>query len=330
MMKNFIFLLLAGFCFVSSLVNAHEVRPSFLEIVQQTEDTYRVMWKVPAKGDLRLGLYVEFPDSTKILNTPTEVFSGGSYIKRLTIQDELGLFDKKITILGLEATLTEALVRIEHLDGTLQVERLMPDNPVLTVKRSPTLGEVVSTYFNSGVKHIWGGLDHLLFLVCLLFIAGTGKRIFITVTGFTLAHSLTLVLSALDIVQVAIKPVEVIIALSIAFLATEIIRPKRDSLTWRYPIAVSASFGLLHGFGFAAMLNEIGLPQTEVAGGLLSFNLGVEAGQLAVIAAIILGTKLLMYFQPNFSSQHFEKPAAYCVGSLACYWMIERMFVIVV
>jgi hydrogenase/urease accessory protein HupE len=328
-MRNIVFLLLASFFFVSSSANADEIRPSFLEIVQQSEDTYQVMWKVPAKGDLRLGLYVEFPDSTKILNTPTEVFSGSSYITRLTIQEESGLYDKKITILGLESSLTEALVRIEHLDGSLQIERLMPYDPKLIVKRSASLSEVVFTYFNFGVKHIWGGLDHLLFLVCLLFIAGTGKRIFITVTGFTVAHSLTLVLSALGIVQVAIKPVEVIIALSIAFLATEIIRPKKDTLTWRYPIAVSASFGLLHGFGFAAMLNEIGLPQTEVAGGLLSFNLGVEAGQLAVIAAIILGTKLVMYFQPKLSSQHLEKPAAYCVGSLACYWMIERMAVII-
>jgi hydrogenase/urease accessory protein HupE len=324
-------LLLAFIGLFHSTANAHEVRPSFLEIVQQTEHTYQVMWKVPAKGkDLRLGLYVEFPDSSKTLNTPTQEFAGGSYIKRWTIEDPSGLIDKTITIVGLEATFTEALVRIERLDGSLQVERLMPDQPSLTVKRSPTLRQVISTYFSSGVEHILTGYDHLLFLVCLLFIAGTGKRIVVTVTGFTLAHSLTLILSALGIVQLAIKPVEIIIALSIAFLATEIVRAKRDTITWRYPISVSVSFGLLHGFGFAAVLREIGIPQTELAGGLLSFNLGVEVGQLLFITALILCVKWLAYWQPDFSLQRIEKPAAYCVGTLACYWIIERMAAVLV
>jgi len=328
---KYVFLLLAVLNLYSAAISAHEVRPSFLEIVQKTEDTYRVMWKVPAKGKyLRLSLYVVFPDSSKTLNTPTEEFVGGSYIKRWSIQDESGLVGKNIYITGLEATLTEALVRIEQLDGALQVERLMPDKPYLTVKKSPTFMQVVSTYFSSGVRHILGGYDHLLFLVSLLFIAGTGKRIFVTVTGFTLAHSLTLVLSTLGIVQLAIKPVEVIIALSIAFLATEIVKARRDTLTWRYPIAVSTSFGLLHGFGFAAVLREIGIPHNELAGGLLSFNLGVEVGQLIFIASVLLCVRLLRQLQAGFSLQKIEKPAAYCVGTLSCYWMIERMTGLVV
>ena len=138
----------------------------------------------------------------------------------------------------------------------------MPEKPWLIVEKTPSRFSVAQTYAGLGIKHILLGFDHLLFLICLLFIAGTGKRIFITITGFTLAHSLTLVLSALNIVKLSIAPVEAIIALSIVFLATEIAKGRRNTLTWRYPVTVSASFGLLHGFGFAAVLNEIGLLRT--------------------------------------------------------------------
>jgi hydrogenase/urease accessory protein HupE len=192
---------------------------------------------------------------------------------------------------------------------------------------------VAAQYTLLGVRHILEGIDHLLFLVCLLMVARTPRRIAITITGFTLAHSVTLILSALDLVRVPVEPLEAAIALSIVFVATEIARGRRDVLTYRHPIAVSTSFGLLHGFGFAAVLNEIGLPQTELAASLLFFNVGVELGQLAFLAA-----SLVVWTTSSAAARRVAAPstwqararaaepsAAYLIGSTASFWMIDRV-----
>jgi hydrogenase/urease accessory protein HupE len=324
---------------INTIINtaafAHEVRPSYLELVQIDATTYQTLWKVPAKGNLRIGLYVVFEEDVVDVSNPIEGFSGGSYTKRWQISHSKALINTRITIKGLQSSFTEALVRIERLDGTVQVSRLMPEKPWLIVEETPSAFNVAKTYTGLGIKHILLGFDHLLFLLCLLFIAGSGKRILITITGFTLAHSLTLVLSALNIVNLSIAPVEAIIALSIVFLATEIAKGRRNTLTWRYPVAVSASFGLLHGFGFAAVLNEIGLPQTELATGLLFFNVGVEIGQLLFIflvmvlfkATVSLLTKVKAVNGFNYTNMPLfllQKPTAYTIGILASYWLVER------
>jgi len=311
------------------VLQAHEVRPSYLELKQQTTDTFSVLWKVPAKGEnLRLGLYVNFAENVEHIGTPVEMFIGGSYVKKWQVKHADALVNTRILIDGLHSTFTEALIRIERLDGSVQVARLMPESPSLIVVESPSSFQVAKTYSGLGIKHILLGFDHLLFLACLLIIAGNFKRILITVTGFTLAHSVTLVLSALGIVKLAIGPVEAIIALSIVFLATEIYKGKRDSLTWKYPVTVSTSFGLLHGFGFAAVLNEIGLPQTELVTGLLFFNIGVEIGQLIFVVAAVLLFKLLtllnMKMNVDINKAVLQKSLAYGVGSLASFWLIER------
>jgi len=304
---------------------AHEVRPSYLELIQQNEDTYSVLWKVPAKGNnLRLSLSVKFADDVKHITKAIEHFSNGSYIKRWKISHDQALINTTINIKGLQSTFTEVLVRIEQLDGSVQMSRLMPDKPSVIVEASPVVAQLALTYTRLGIKHILIGIDHLLFLVCLLFIAGTTKRIFITITGFTLAHSATLVMSALGLVNINVTAVEAIIALSIVFLATEMAKGKRDTLSWNYPVSVSTSFGLLHGFGFAAVLNEIGLPQTELATGLLFFNIGIEIGQLFFVITVLLLVKALMHINSAFQYLTLQKPIAYCVGTLASFWLLER------
>jgi hydrogenase/urease accessory protein HupE len=183
------------------------------------------------------------------------------------------------------------------------------------------------------VRHILEGYDHLLFLVCLMLIAGTGRRILITITGFTIAHSITLALSALGVVRVPVPPVEAAIALSIVFLAVEIVRGDKNSLAYRYPIAVSSSFGLLHGFGFAAVLGETGLPQTEIPAALLFFNLGVELGQVIFIVGVIAAYQLIRLAARAVRDRDLsidalrplQTPAAYVVGILASFWMIQRV-----
>lgn len=327
-MKTFVYKLLILFFLSSSLCQAHEVRPGYLEIIQQSEDSYAVMWKVPAKGgQRRLALDVVFADDVETINKPVEAFSGGSYIKRWKIRRVQGLVDTRIFIEGLQSTFVDVLVRIEQSNGNVQMARLLPDDPSLIVQASPSTLQVAKTYTNLGIKHILTGVDHLLFLVCLLIIAGTSKRILITITGFTLAHSVTLVLSALDLVQLSIAPVEAIIALSIVFVATEIAKGRRETLTWKYPLSVSSSFGLLHGFGFAAVLSEIGLPQTERATGLLFFNVGVEIGQLIFVVLAILLMRLVLFFLSGVQPILWQRPVAYGIGTLASFWLFERSMV---
>jgi hydrogenase/urease accessory protein HupE len=204
---------------------------------------------------------------------------------------------------------------------------------MVTIPETESFGAVARDYLSLGVQHILEGYDHLLFLVCLLLIAGTGRRIVITVTGFTIAHSITLVLSTLGVVRVPVPPVEAAIALSIVFLAVEIVRGNRDALTYRYPIAVASAFGLLHGFGFAAVLGETGLPQTEIPTALLFFNVGVEIGQLLFIGAVIgvyqlvrvTGTAMLDRDFSLDALRPLQTPAAYAVGILASFWLVERV-----
>lgn len=176
-----------------------------------------------------------------------------------------------------------------------------------------------------GVEHIWIGFDHLLFVAGLIFIAGTWRRVLVTITGFTLAHSVTLALSALDVVRLPIAAIEAVIALSIIFLAVEIVKGPRDTLTWRRPVVVAASFGLLHGFGFAAVLREIGLPDEGFVAALLAFNVGIEIGQVIFAGAVLGALRLLHRFGPAAAQGNAPRFAGYAVGTLASFWMIERL-----
>jgi hypothetical protein len=313
------------FCLVTSMAAlSHEVRPSYLQLIQETQDTYQVMWKVPAKGLLRLGVYIDFAEEVEQVSEPVEYFSAGYYIAAWTIRHQQGLVGSKITITGLSTTLTEALIRVQRLNGSVQITRVLPEKPFFIVEKIPSFLDIIYTYTSLGIKHIWLGFDHLLFLICLLFIAKTGKKIVVTITGFTFAHSLTLGLSTLQIVHLAIVPIEAIIALSIMFLASELVKDQRETLTWQYPGIIAMLFGLLHGFGFAAVLKEIGLPQQELLSGLIFFNLGIELGQIAIIVVVLVITSLIKKTTFRVNPLFFTKVTSYAVGSLASFWFIER------
>ena len=313
---------------------AHEVRPGFLDLRQKGPETFDVLWKVPAKGDARLGIYPRLPDHCEEATPVSRARIGGAFTERWTVICRGGLVGGTVAIDGLSATLTDVLVRLERSDGTTGVARLTPSASSFIVEAAPSRLRVAGTYLRLGVEHILLGIDHLLFVACLLLLAGTGRRILITITGFTLAHSLTLALSALEWVRLPVPPVEAAIALSIVFLAVEIARGEKSSLTYRYPIAVSASFGLLHGFGFAAALREIGLPQTELPTALLFFNVGVEIGQVLFVLALIVvllslrkavsrGTGRIR--APELLMAQLQTPACYVIGAVASYWLIERV-----
>ena len=328
-----------GLAAVVSLVgsaHADEYRPAYLQLTETRPNTFDVLWKVPARGDLRLRLGVGITPGVATLAPPRSSLIPGAYIEEWTFTADGGPVDGKlaghrITIDGLPSLSTEVLVRIAYLDGATETARLTPASPSFAVVGAPERMDVVSTYLAFGVEHILQGFDHLLFVACLVFIAGTWRRILITVTGFTIAHSITLTMAALGLIGLPIPPIEATIALSIVFLAREIAVERRDTLTWRYPVAVSSTFGLLHGFGFASALSEIGLPQNEIPAALLAFNVGVEIGQILFVM-ILLAVFLLIRIaweeaRLNTGPRRvvLEKSVAYATGTVAMFWTIQRL-----
>jgi hydrogenase/urease accessory protein HupE len=226
------------------------------------------------------------------------------------------------------------LLQVRWSSGETRSVLASPKEYVIALPGRETTSGVAKEYFLLGVQHIWSGYDHLLFIACLVLIAGSLRRTLITVTGFTIAHSTTLALAALQLVRVPVPPVEATIALSVVFLATELARERRETLTWRYPIAVSATFGLLHGLGFATVLAEVGLPQTEVPTALLFFNVGVEAGQVAFVLALVgvllfarlvSGRLGMAWFPTTMTPSHIQRATGYGVGMFASFWLIERV-----
>jgi len=311
---------------VATTVGAHEVRPGYLALNQTGPESYDVLWKVPAKGDMRLGLRAELPENCDSPLPPSSRFIGGAFTERWSVTCPGGLTDGTIVIDGLTGTMTDVLVRIERSDGTTQVTRLTPARPFLVVEASPSALRVAGTYLNLGVEHILLGIDHLLFVLALLILVEGRRRLVETITAFTLAHSLTLAAATLGFVNVPQTPVEAIIALSIVFVAGEIVhaRQGRPGLTQRWPWIVAFTFGLLHGLGFAAALTEIGLPAKAVPLALLFFNVGVEAGQLLFIAAVsllVVVARRLALPQPTWA----WRVPAYGIGTLAAIWSIERV-----
>jgi hydrogenase/urease accessory protein HupE len=314
---------------------AHEVRPGYLEIAEVEPGLYDVLWKVPARGDLRLALYARLPADCKG-QTDTGSFVGDAFVSRWRATCPRGLIGQRIAVDGLSATRTDVLVRIAHLGGAVQTTRLTPEAPALEVAAVPTAGEVARTYFVLGVEHILLGIDHLLFVLGLLLLVGNWRRLIVTVTAFTVAHSITLAAATFGLVHVPQAPVEAVIALSVMFVAAEILRTAhgRASLTARTPWLVAFVFGLLHGLGFAGALREIGLPQTEIPLALLFFNVGVEAGQLTFIAAVVAVLAVIARLTSKSRDGRavgtwraealVRTPLAYLIGCTAAYWTIDR------
>jgi hydrogenase/urease accessory protein HupE len=306
---------------------ADELRPAYLQLTEVEPDTLEVHWKVPALDEnQRLALEVRFDDSTRAITSPLDDFLGSSNLRRWKVVRPEGLAGLQLSIDGLARTNTEVLARIEYRDGTSITHRLTPDAPSYTLTAKPGWGETVQTYFVLGVEHILFGIDHLLFVFVLLLLVHDTRKLIITITAFTIAHSITLILAALDMVRIPVPPVEACIALSIVFVATEIIHAQQGhpGLTARRPWIVAFSFGLLHGLGFAAALGEIGLPQNAILTALVTFNVGVEAGQLLFVFAVLLAWRLFRQLAIAVPAWLVRIPA-YTIGGIASFWVFERV-----
>jgi hydrogenase/urease accessory protein HupE len=307
---------------------AHEFTPGYLGLTESAANTFEVQWKLSTTGGLQKVLSPQLPESCQAGEVRQYVVGDGE-IRRWRITCPQGLAGSTIQIDGLEQTATDVLLRIDYLDGSSLTRRLDANNASVVVPAQAGWVDVSASYLVLGVEHILGGIDHLLFVLALLLIVNGVKRLVLTITAFTLAHSITLGAATLGFVTVQGPPVEAVIALSILFLASELARRPvgssagDDDLLNRYPWLVSFSFGLLHGFGFAGALAGVGLPEKAIPLALLFFNVGVEVGQLLFIAVVLLLGRLVVRASLPIPAA-WPRIAAYGIGSLAAFWVIER------
>jgi hydrogenase/urease accessory protein HupE len=261
---------------------------------------------------------------------PVAYFADNAFIERWQIECSGGLAGQRIAVDGLSTTLTDVLVRLQWSTGATETFRLDAETTSFVVAGSPSWYQVAGAYTFMGIEHILLGIDHLLFVLGLLLIVRGMGTLVKTITAFTLAHSITLALAVLGVVNVPSRPVDAAIALSIVFLGAEILHARRghEGLAVRYPWIVAFAFGLLHGLGFAGALTGLGLPQTDIPLALLFFNVGVEIGQLLFVlffAVLAWAFRTLQVVWPRWSGPI----PAYTIGTLATYWFIGRFFVLI-
>jgi len=304
---------------------AHETRPLYVEIAAPAGSEVAMRVVVPASVEaanipnVSLGAPCELTRKAR-RNSAVESFYRCADVAGALLSIDWPAFNPSIS----------TIIRLTDSRGATTTALLGPAQTQWSIPSRPDFSGVAESYFVIGVEHILGGIDHLLFLAGLLFIAGAFRRALVTATGFTLAHSFTLALVALDIIRVSIPAVEAVIALSIVFLAAEIARGNRTTIAWRRPALVATAFGLAHGAGFAAALSEVGLPATEKTAALFFFNVGVEAGQIAIILAVFGALWIAWSFgridrRPWNPPRPMELAAGYGLGMVSAYWFIERL-----
>ncbi len=331
-MLRFLILSMIGFFGLAVLVlqspacTAHEVRPAYLEVREDRAGEFEVLLKTPMRGDLRLALSATFSGRADFVMPVTMRTTGDAAIQTWRFKMVDPLRGQTVGIGGLQNTMTDALVRVVFLDGTSWVRRLTPQEASATIPPLQSGWSVAGLYLKLGIEHILLGIDHLLFVLALLMITRGTWRLIKTVTAFTLAHSITLALATLRYVHVPSAPVEALIALSIVFVAVEIVRlwQGTEGLTARAPWLVAFAFGLLHGLGFASALSEVGLPAGHIPVALLFFNLGVEIGQLLFVVAMLCVFALVRRI-PIPSPRWANLAAPYAIGSIAMFWVFERV-----
>jgi hydrogenase/urease accessory protein HupE len=315
------------FCLLPRAAFAHESRPAYLQLTERAPGRYDIVWRRPAVGNQVLVLTPQFPAECRSVTTRSVSFVAGSVVESWTFAcDDSTMIGKPIMIEGLSRTITDVLIRVSLQEGLTETHIVRANAPYFVVRGIPSTWEVARSYATLGVDHILSGIDHLLFVLGL-FLLVQGRWVLLkTITAFTVAHSLTLGLATLGFVHVPQAPVEAVIALSILFLAVELAkqRTQESSLTARSPWGIAFGFGLLHGFGFAGALAEVGLPPTDIPLALLLFNVGVEIGQVLFIVGLLITAAVLQRWELP-SPQRWRAAAAYGIGSVSAFWVMQRV-----
>lgn len=303
---------------------AHEVRPAYLQIDEAGPDRYTVIWRTPLLSGAPLPVVLTLPPEAHTISGPGTQEMPGSTILRSIVEVPGGLAGARIDFVGLQATITDVLARVT-LDGETTTTMIRPSQPWLEVKAEQSALDLAVTYVRNGIEHILFGFDHLLFVAALMLIVRDWRVMAMTITAFTLAHSITLALATFGLVTLAPGPVEAMIALSIVLVCAEAVRLRRGetSLATEWPWLVAFAFGLLHGFGFAGALVGLGLPRADVPLALLFFNVGVEVGQLLFIAVLVAVAAALrrIFAVPRRA----PVVAAYAIGIVAAFWCFDRL-----
>jgi hydrogenase/urease accessory protein HupE len=320
------FLLVLSGLAAAGPVLAHELDPALLAFIEFAPNRYEVHWKLAIPGGLPNVLEPDLPASCTMLGRPEVRIDGENRLVSGRLECPGGLIAQRIGIRGLSSTRTDALVRIDGLEGRAFTARLTPGVPFIVVPHEADALTTAGTYLVLGVEHILRGADHLLFVFTLLLYVRGVRRLVVTVTAFTVAHSITLGAAALGVARLPQAPVEALIALSIVCVAAALARAPalpHAGPAPRWPWLLAFVFGLLHGFGFAGALAELGLPERALVLALLCFNVGVELGQLAFIAVVLLGGALLGRWVRALPSV-WSRVAVYGIGSVASFWVVER------
>ena len=304
--------------FFSNLNFAHEMNPARLVLNEQTNSNYKVMWMFPAIA-AGLPAEVSFPDCTESARAlPRQ--EQKYLISNINLNCGDSIQGKTITLKGLSRT-TDALISISYLDGTKFEGLVTVNDPSLLVPKETSL--YPTNYFWLGVEHLLSGIDHMLFVFGLLFLVSGVGTLIKTITAFTVAHSITLTLSVLGLVALPQASTEAFIALTIIYLALEV----GDETKYRStPWLLAFGFGLLHGFGFAGALTDIGFGNDNLFFSLLFFNLGIEVGQLMVLPAFSL---VIWLFNNTTIKEISYRYSSYAIGGLGSFWLIQRILVII-
>jgi hypothetical protein len=312
-----------------SRVRAHETRPAYLELKETTLDQYELLWRTPVSAGMRLPIMLRLPSDTRDLKSPASEELTDSLVEHRWVAVPGGITKQRIDFPGLESTITDVVVHVELLDGRVFTIIVHPSRPWVAIPGSQTHWTVVTQYLLHGLRHISLGADHLLFLMGLLLIVKNRWMLLKTVTAFTMAHSITLALATLGCANAPIVPLNAAIALSILFLGPEIVRSWRgqSSFTIRHPWVVAFAFGLLHGFGFASALTSTGLPRLELLLALVSFNVGVELGQLSFVLLILWVERAFRILEISWP-RWVEALPGYTVGSLGAFWTVQRVLIL--
>lgn len=313
---------------IATAALADYFRPAYLELTERGGGIYGVRWKTPAQSEtVSISIAPVFPRGSEMTRPLAATYAAGAVVMVGEVKIPGGVEGKTLRFDGLAATGNQALVRLKRLDGSEDLYKVAATDPEVAIPMDPDSIGISARYTQLGIEHIWLGFDHLLFVAALFMLVANLRTLFWTITAFTVAHSVTLALVTLDVIRVPVPPVEAFIALSILFVAVEVVRQSQGhaTLASRKPWLVAFSFGLLHGLGFASALAEIGLPRNNVPLALLFFNIGVELGQVAFVASLLAVAKVAERLAKPVQRSMARLACCYAIGGLASYWLIDRV-----
>ena len=321
-------LLIVLFVLFTPFTQAHKLAPSLLELKQVDQQRFEVTWKTPLKSTSNIPLEPVFPDHCETAGAAKESVAGTARVLVWPMDCREALAGSTLSVEGMQGSGTATLFKIEWADGGRIQQLLNVNKPSLVIPANQTAWQVAGEYIVLGVEHIWLGIDHLLFVLALVLLVRHGRRLFWTITSFTVGHSITLSLVALGYMDYPVTLVEFAIAASIFVLAVELSRSRDpDALSGHWipghSWLVAVGFGLLHGMGFAGALSEVGLPQGDIPLALLSFNVGIELGQIAFVLVCLA----LMWSARHWDqlvNQRIRWASIYAIGSLSAFWCVER------